>query len=310
MLETFHPLADKDREFMSAVRIATAPFKGKLAGPSARGPFDAVISQTTDADGISYEVGSVGGVTGVWCRPSNGVAHAAILYLHGGAYVLGSAHAYRSLVGQIAARARVAAFVPDYRLAPEHPFPAAVEDAQAVYSGLVEGGAKTVAIVGDSAGGGLALVLLSLAMAKARATDGLAPCAVVALSPWTDLALTGPSYQQRAEADPVLTPEALATSAQLYLNGTSVLDPMASPLYGNVMGLPPIQIHVGVDEVLLDDARQYAEKTDAAGVETWLHVWEGMPHVFPRNVGKLSAADQAMDLIGAFLRKQLVRSSI
>ena len=301
MTEVRHPLAAADGNVMDAIRTASAPGKGHID----RAPLDEVLEQTPDAAGVTYETGAVGGVPGVWCRPEDARKGAVILYFHGGAYVAGTAQAFRHLAGHIASRGGAAAFVPDYRLAPEHRFPAPVEDAKAVYRGLTEHGTSAIAIVGDSAGGGLALVLLSIAHAEALADGGLGPCAGAAMSPWADLALTGSSLKDRADADPFLTVEALTRAAEQYLDGQDPRAPYASPLYGYLSGLPPVQLHAGTDEILLDDSRRYAERAGEASVEAAVHAWEGMAHVFQSNVGKLSAADQSLDLIGNFLRQRL-----
>ncbi|HEY4182685.1 MAG TPA: alpha/beta hydrolase [Kofleriaceae bacterium] len=286
---------------MAAMRAAVAAAKGTMSGPEARGPFDEVMAHTPSASGVDYEEANIGGIPGVWCRPHGARPGAALLHLHGGAYVLGSAHAYRNFVGQIAARTRTAAFIPDYRLAPEHAFPAAIDDARRVYRGLAEQGARQLVIVGDSAGGGLALVLLSLAHADAVSGRGLAPSAAVAMSPWTDLTLTGASFTSRADADPLVTHEMLAKTRDLYLGGHDARDPRASPLHGDLTGLPPIQLHVGDSEVLLDDSLRYATRARAEGVDATVHIWDGMPHVFPANVGALDAADAALALVATFV---------
>ncbi|MEH2124070.1 alpha/beta hydrolase [Nostoc sp.] len=303
--EIHHPLAEKDGEAIAAMRTEVPPSKGKLSGSAARGAFDEIQEKTPDAPGVSYEQGVVGGVAGVWCHPQNSHPGVAILHLHGGAYVLGSAHAYRHLAGQVAAHTSASAFVADYRLAPEHPFPAALDDAKAAYRGLVEQGAQKIAIVGDSAGGGLALVLLSVAQSDALARGGVAPSAAVVMSPWTDLALTGLSLQDRADDDPLLTREVLSMAGASYLQGHDPHDPLVSPLYSSFTGLPPIQIHVGTSEVLLDDTRRYAKRAHAEGVDVTVHVWEGMTHVFPGNVGTLNAAEAALGMIAAFLKGKL-----
>ncbi|GAA0766774.1 alpha/beta hydrolase [Ideonella azotifigens] len=299
-----HPLHPLDRAVMIAMREMVAPMKGSVTGPEARKPFDEWMEKTRSSPGVTYEQASVGGVAGVWCRPEGAVdPAAAILYFHGGAYIAGSALAYRHFVGQIAARTRIAAFVPAYGLAPERPFPAAVDDAQAAYAGLVAQGVTSIALAGDSAGGGLALALLSLAVAKAK--DGLipAPLGAVAMSPWTDLALTGDSMASRAEADPLTTQQALATTAQLYLGKHDPRDARASPLYADLAQLPPILIHVGEDEVLLDDSTRYGDRVENSGGVCQVNVWESMVHVFPSNVSTLHAAKAALDDIGDFLRR-------
>jgi acetyl esterase/lipase len=303
--EVLHPLVDEDRAVVAAMRAQAEPFKGTMTGPEAREAYDGIMEQTPDAPDVSYERGAVGGVRGIWCRPQTADSEGVILYLHGGAYVLGSAHAYRHLAGQVAARANAVTFVADYRLAPEGPFSAALDDARAAYRGLVEAGARTIAIVGDSAGGGLALAVLSITRAEALAGTSVDPRAVVALSPWTDLALTGPSMQERVDDDWILTPAMLATTSASYLHGHDPRDPHASPLYSGLAGLPPIQFHVGTSEVLLDDSRRYVERARREGVDATAHIWEGMPHVFPASIGTLDAAERALEIIGAFLQEKL-----
>jgi len=300
MSPILHPLSDPDRATMAQIRQMAAPAKGVLD----RAAFDAVMEQTAPAVGIVQAAGTVGGVPGWWLRPAGAPAAAAILYLHGGAYIVGSAAAYRNFVGQIAHSAGLAAFAPDYRLAPEHPFPAAVDDAQAVYRGLGELGVSEIFLVGDSAGGGLTLVLLALASASARDGRRPTPRAAAVMSPWTDLALTGGTLASEAEADPFLTRAALQSAAVQYLGAHEPRDPRASPLYGDLAGLPPVMIQVGEDEILLDDARRYAERMAAAGGEIQLHQWAGMPHVFPANIGVLAAAQLAVDAIGSFMRQR------
>jgi acetyl esterase/lipase len=178
------------------MRLMVSSMKGSVTGPSARVAFDELMEKTPAADGVTYQEAEMGGVTGWWCRPDEAVAGAAILYFHGGAYVVGSARAYRHFAGQVAARAKVAAFVPDYGLAPEHPFPAAVDEAQAGYGGLVEKGFRKIALAGDSAGGGLALVLLSFPVARSRDGSALRPVGAAVMSPWTDLTLSGPVWKR------------------------------------------------------------------------------------------------------------------
>lgn len=298
MRSIHHPLLAEDRPAMARLRAAALPAKGILQ----RAAFDAVMEQTAPAPGVTYQAGTVGGVSGWWCRPTAAQEGSAILYLHGGGFIVGSASAYRNLVGQIAARANSVAFVADYGLAPAFPFPRAVNDAAAAYRGLVALGYTHIALAGDSSGGGLALGLLGQACEEARNGSAVPPTGAVVLSPWTDLALTGATLETRADADPFLTRAVLASGASQYLGATSPREPLASPLYGKLSRLPPVLLHVGEDEILLEDSIRYAERFAAAGGDVTLNIWEGMPHVFLSNVGVLSAATAALDDVGEFLR--------
>jgi acetyl esterase/lipase len=194
--------------------------------------------------------------------------------------------------------------VPDYRLAPEHPFPAAVDDALATYRGMDDSGIRRIAITGDSAGGNLALVLASCVAGKAVSAKALLVGAAV-LSPVTDLTLSGATYETRAEADPYFTRQQVAELVRSYLGSADANDPLASPLQGRLSGLAPIRIHVGDDEVLLDDSRRYVERAIAAGVDARLDVWTGMPHGFPAIIGPIKASAKALDAIGTFLTERL-----
>ncbi len=223
---------------------------------------------------------------------------------NGGWFNWGTAQAYRHFVGHIAVSADASAFIPDYRLAPEHEFPAALTDVEACYNGLVERNLGRIAVVGDSAGGGLALVLLRLVTDRTDA-DRVGPVGAVALSPVTDLTLTGKTWKTRAAADPYFIESQARELISSYLNGADPTAPKVSPLYGGLAGLPPVRVHVGEDEVLLDDALRYVERAVDAGVDARLDVWQGMAHGFVSGVGKLAAADQALGEIGAFLAARL-----
>jgi acetyl esterase/lipase len=280
MNQTHHPLDAADATAMAGLRA----FLSNNPVALSRAVYDQLHEQIPDAAGLAYQRGELGGVPGVWCRPPAARAGAALLYFHGGVYRYGSAWAYRHFAGQLAARAGLDTFVVDYRLAPEHRFPAAVEDARAAFAAL-DG---AVAVAGDSAGAALALALLA---GRARP-----PAAGLLLSPWTDLALTGESLISRAAQDPLLTRAALQQGATEYLAGQSPREPLASPLYADLSSLPPVQLHVGTAEILLDDSLRLAARTALD-----LHVWEGMPHTFLRNLRTLGAARAALDLAGQFL---------
>jgi acetyl esterase/lipase len=307
MNTNYHKESLADQAAMQIMRAELRLQPALQFGPEARPVFDEIVARTPAAQNVSYEAATVGGVPGWWCKPSDTVKGAAVLYLHGGAYVLGSAIAYRNFAGQIAARAKAAAFIADYRLAPEHRFPGAVEDAIAAYRGLSAVGYSKLALAGDSAGGGLALSLLLLATAASKTGSVLRPLAVAVMSPWTDLALAGDSMETRANSDPLLTRDALQKAAKLYLGDQDLRDSKASPIYGDLTGLPPVLLHVGEDEMLLDDSRRFAERIAIVGGEVELHVWEGMAHVFPSNPEQLQAAREALDNIGEFLRSFLER---
>ncbi len=298
---TVHPVSQGDSIAASGLRASVAALKGKLAGAAARAPFDDVMERVPAPADVTFEADTVGGISGWWAKPARSRKDAAILHAHGGWFNFGSAHAYRNLVGHIASRAGADAFIPDYRLAPEHRFPAAIMDVEACYRGLGDKGIKKIAVVGDSAGGNLALVLLSIACGQPWKGD-LAPVAGVAISPVTDLALTGESYETRADADPYFTKSQAAGLVASYLGHADAKDPLASPLYRDLSGLAPLRVHVGDDEVLLDDSRRYVERAIASGVDAELDVWMGMPHGFVTGIGQFEAARQSLDAIGAFLK--------
>jgi acetyl esterase/lipase len=299
-----HPLTQEDSAAAAALRSVVPPMKGKVGGTAGRGPFNDIMERVAVPEGVTFEAASVGGISGWWAKPANTRRGAAIIHVHGGWFNWGTAQAHRNFVGQIALNAGADAFIPDYRLAPEHPFPAAITDLEACYRGLVDKGLTRIALSGDSAGGNLALVLLSIASAQAS-KGGIAPVGAVVFSPVTDLALTGESYDTRAEADPFFTRSQAAGLVRSYLGETDPKNPLASPLYADLTGLPPIRVHVGDDEVLLDDSRRYVERAVTASVDAKLDVWMGMPHGFVTNVGGFNAATQALKASGAFLTERL-----
>lgn len=231
---------------------------------------------------------------------------AAVLYLHGGGYCIGSPETHRALAGHIAKAGGAACFLPDYRLAPEHPHPAALEDALAAYRWLLAQpqAPSKIAIAGDSAGGGL-----TLALALAIRAAGLPqPAALVLMSPWTDLALTGASFMERAARDPILSPAIGRLWSRLYLGAQSPREPLCSPLYADLAGLPPMLLQVGSEEILLDDSRRLATRARAAGVAVTLNEYQGLWHDFQLQAGILQASDAAIAEIGAFLRQHWDRA--
>ena len=245
--------------------------------------------------------GELGGVATSWVAMPNARSDRHVLFLHGGGYVAGSAELYRHILWRIAAAsgARVAAI--DYRLAPEHPFPAALDDAVAAWRALSAGGAepRRTTVIGDSAGGGLALAL----GLRLRDVGDPLPAAIIALSPWTDLALTGASLWRNARADPMQNAGDAADFAALYLAGEDPRSPYASPLYGDPTGLPPTLIHVGSDEILRDDATRMAKRMRAAGCAVELEIWPRMPHVWHLFASVMPEARRAIARIGFFVAR-------
>jgi len=299
-----HPLDPEDASTISRIEAAARPYKGARWRIEARPQYDALMEGVSPRGEVTFKSDTVGGVPGLWVHPASSRPDEALLHLHGGWFNAGSARAYRHLVGHIAARAGTRAFVPDYRLAPEHPFPAAIDDVVATYQGMGDRGIRRMAITGDSAGGNLALVLASCVAGKEVSAKAVLVGAAV-LSPATDLTLSGASYETRAEADPFFTKQQVAELVHSYLGSADANDPLASPLQGRLSRLPPIRIHVGDDEVLLDDSRRYVERAIAAGVDARLDVWTGMPHGFVASIGTLKASALALDAIGMFLTERL-----
>ena len=257
---------------------------------------------TVPAD-VAVTATDLGGVTGLRFTPAKAADGAVLLYFHGGGYVLGSAETHRALVANLASLAGIEAVSLDYRLAPEHPCPAAVEDGVAAYRALLNHGRTPQSIIlgGDSAGGGLAVSTL----VQARAQGLAMPAGAILLSPWVNLGNGGWSYEGRAEADPMVTRAGLDNMAQLYLVQRPANDPVASPLRADLSGLPPLLIQVGGDEILLSDSVTLAERAGAAGVSATLEVWPEMIHVFQAFADFLGDAKCAQAALAAWARTRL-----
>jgi len=241
------------------------------------------------------------GVPGEWIMTPEATAERVVFYLHGGGYTIGSVKSYRELVSRLSRVAGARVLAIDYRLAPEHPFPAAVEDATTAYRWLLKNGVEPgrIVIAGDSAGGGLTVA----ALVALRDAGDAPPAAGVCLSPWVDMEGIGESWTTKAQADPIDKPEALLEMAKAYLGGANPRTPLAAPLYADLAGLPPMLIHVGTAEVLLDDSVRLAKRARAAGVDVTLEQWEDMIHVWHFFGSILPEGQQALDRIGEFIRK-------
>lgn len=226
----------------------------------------------------------------------------SLLFLHGGAYVLGGPVSHGGLAARLGQAAGADAYLPDYRLAPEHPYPAALEDALAAYRWLLQQEpASGIVIAGDSAGGNLAL-----ATAMAIRDAGLPqPAALALISPWLDLGHGGASITSRAARDPMLSPAWLRACARHYAGKLALDDPRLSPLFGALENLPPMLVHVGSEEVVLSDSERLAESAGVAGVDLELRVFNGMWHDFQLHAGLLADADESIAELGAFMRERM-----
>ena len=248
--------------------------------------------QSINADGISAE----------WISAPDADL-GVILYIHGGAYALGSINVHREFIVRLVQATKIRCLAINYRLAPEHPFPAALEDATTIYGWLLNQGvdASQIIIAGDSAGGGLALGT----MVTLRDNGEQLPSGAVCISPWTDLALTGASIQSKAKVDPILDLASLQMYARYYAGENELTSPLISPLYANLKGLPPLLIQVGTDEILLDDSTRFAEKARDAGVNVTLKIWDEMFHVF-QLIPFLPETKKMVDSIAEFVSQNLI----
>jgi len=286
------------------------PLEGLIAGLRAGGPdltappltlrpdYEALFATMPVAGDLAFADLNLGGVPAIKVSVP-GSTGGVVLYLHGGGYVVGSASGYRGLAGEVARAAGMDAVVVEYRLAPEHPFPAAVDDAVAAYRALVASGVAPgdIVLAGDSAGGGLALSTL---VALREAGDVL-PAAALLISPWADLTGKAASLEGKRADDPSLTPEGLTACAVHYMGTRDPAHPLASPVLADLSGLPPLLVQVGSIEILLDDALAIAASAGAAGTSVRLEVHPGLPHVFHAFHFMLPEARAALDEAGRFL---------
>jgi len=293
---------------LQQLRPLLAGGKAKMAGElgQIRQGFEEILRQFPPAPGVEFERETVGGVPATWCIPADAVEGRILLYLHGGGYVVGSSHAYQPMGSELASRLKARVLIPDYRLAPENPFPAALDDAVAVYRGLLDRhiAPQSIALAGDSCGGGLAIAT----MVAVRNAGLPLPVAAVVISPWVDLAVTSESALTGVRNDPILEAEGLHGMAGAYLGETSPTTPGASPVYADLSGLPPLLIQAGSAEILLDDANRLAARAGAAGVKVRLDVWPEMFHVWHVYASILDEAREALDDAARFLESQFDRT--
>ncbi len=303
--EVRYPLSANEQAAVTALLAAVAALREAPPTGTIREGYDAMTSRLTPImEGVSVEVvapdvdvdAGPEAVRGCWVRPENAPADRAILFVHGGAYRVGSSEGYRGMASQVVVRSGVAAFVLDYPLAPEHPFPAAFDATVAALRWLRRQGVAEVALVGDSAGGGL--VLAALAQWTAEMPKA---ASAVTFSAWTDLALAGDSFRSPDTIDPTFQPPMLADSAANYLGEADPKDGRASPLYAIPGQLPALLLQVGSHELLLDDSVRYAHAAAERGGEVRLEIYEGLHHVFQRCVRQLQSARDAFDGAATFI---------
>ncbi len=268
-----------------------------------RKDFDALALAYATAADVTVEKISANGVAAEWTSTPGAARDAAVLYVHGGGYVIGSLDSHRHLVAETGRAANAVALALDYLLAPEHPFPAAVDDAVSGYRFLLAQGFRPgrIAIAGDSAGGGLVVAAMVAIREAGLAQPGCGWC----LSPWIDMEGLGGSMETKAEADPMVQKVGLLEMAGLYLGGADPRAPLAAPLYADLTGLAPLLIQVGAAETLLDDAIRLAQRAGAADVRIDLQIWPEMVHVWPLFWPELQAGKRAIDAAGAFIRTAL-----
>jgi epsilon-lactone hydrolase len=281
----------------SAPVVADASVEQQRAG---------MLAMTADAQlppGLIREPTVANGVPAEWSSARGSAADRAVLYLHGGGYVIGSIETHRELVARISTASGARCLSIDYRMGPENPFPAAVDDAVSAYKWLLEigYGPERLAIAGDSAGGGLTMATL----VALRDQKLPLPAAGVCISPWVDLALEGDSMTTKEAIDPMVTRKPLQKFAFHYLGKADPKHPLASPLYADLRGLPPLLIHVGTSETLLDDSTRLAERARKAGVDVELEAWPDMVHVWHAFASLLPEGREAIERIGAYLKKRL-----
>jgi len=281
--------------------LRSRPAMADLSIEDQRAAFDALASRFPLAEDVRRDPVDAAGVPAEWITTPEALHERGIYYLHGGGYTLGSINTHREIISRLSRAARARALAIDYRLAPEHPFPAAVEDSTAAYRWLLAIGVDPARLViaGDSAGGGLTVATL---VALRDAGDPL-PAAAVCLSPWVDLEGLGESMTTRAEVDPMVQREELLQHVKAYLGDAHPRTPLAAPLYADLRGLPPLLIQVGTAETLLDDSTRLAERAKAAGVDVVLEPWDDMIHVWQFCAAILPEGQQAIDRIGEFIRK-------
>jgi phosphinothricin tripeptide acetyl hydrolase len=289
---------DLIREIVSGAGLGAATLDEQRAG------MEATAGAMPPLDSVSVEVTTMAGRPAEWLTPKDGCSDHVVLYLHGGGYCMGSINTHRNLASRLAAALEGRVLNLDYRLAPEHPFPAAIDDAVGAYRELLDAGCSPgqIAIAGDSAGGGLTVATLVAIRQQGLPRPGAGVC----LSPWVDLTQSAATYVSRADVDPLVDKAGLDLMAAAYLGTTSLNEPLASPLFADLAGLPPLLVQVGDAEVLLDDALALRDTARAAGVDVTFDLWPEMVHVFQAFPAELlPESDLSIAKVADFLRDRL-----
>ena len=284
--------------------LAAAPIDFSTNAQEVRAMFDGMIATFPVDESYNFAEKTIGGVTGHWLDAPKKSAN-VMLYIHGGAMLVGTAFGYRGLSGNLAQASGVNMFSIDYRLAPEHQFPAALDDCHAAFDGLLAEGyaAENIVVAGDSAGGGLVLSLLL----KLKGAGKPQPAAAVLLSPWADLTHSGETMKTKKDVDNSLSQVGLQAGADQYLGSTKATDPLASPLFGDYAGIAPMLIEVGSEEILLADSTRLAAKAGEAKVDVTLHVWPEMPHDWSLFSFMLSEGRDMIAEVGAWVSARLAK---
>ena len=294
-------MSSQQREKIDAM-LRASPFDPAGDLREQRPLFEQVIAAAPVPGDVVTTPGQLGGVPVIWVDiPGTTTTDGVIVYFNGGFFAIGSAAASVGLASELARQARMRVVTVDYRLAPEHPYPAAPDDAMTAYRALLDSGQDVtrIAIAGESAGANLAVVTLA-----AIGRLGLPqPTSAVLMSPMADLAATGQSITAKADVDPVITADAVRNRSRDYLGGTDARDPSVSPVYGSLAGLPPLLIQAGSHEILLDDAIRLAARAAYDDVAVTLDVIPGVPHVFQSFAPVLDEGEAALTRAGAFLRE-------
>jgi monoterpene epsilon-lactone hydrolase len=306
--ETYTMPSIRGRLIYEILRLQGSPFDRATPLETQRADLERQARHARVPGEVQVQATSIGPIYAEWLRPRNAASNAALLYLHGGGYTMGSCNTHRALAARIASAANVDALLIDYRLAPEHPYPAALADARNAYGWLMQRGldADKVVVGGDSAGGGLAVALAVGLRDQAQPLPG----ALICLSPWLDLTMSGQTMKTVAQADPLITWESSVLHARRYVRDHHPKEPLISPVFANPAGLPAIYVQVGEHEVLRSDSERFVRAARQAGIHVRFEIWPGMWHVWHAWAPWVPEAGHAIRLIGDFIREKLGTSKV